>query len=110
MSTGSKLSGQIVDRESKQGVADALVIILKPGISTAEFVKKQQRDMALTSTRTQRDGRFELSELLPVGHSYSLIVVARGYVDEILEEAVRIAPNARPETKLTPIRLDRDQG
>lgn len=108
MSTGSKLSGQIVDRESKKGVGDALVIVLKPGIRTAEFVERQQRDMALTSTRTQRDGRFELPDLLPAGHLYSLIVVARGYADQILEEAVRIAPNARPETKLTPIRLDRD--
>jgi hypothetical protein len=107
MSSTSKVSGRLVDRRTKGGVADALVIILKPGVSTAEFVQKQQRDMALTSTRSDSDGQFVFPDPLPAGQSYSLIVVARGYADEVLEDGVRIAEDAAPEVRLMPIRLDR---
>ena len=103
----SKVSGRIVDRKTKDGIADALIIVLKPGVSTAEFVKQQKREMALSSVRSNQDGRFELPDPLPAGLAYSVIVVARDYADTVLEEAVRIGVDAPAETKLTPIRLDR---
>lgn len=103
----SKVSGRIVDRKTKEGVTGALIIVLKPGVSTADFIKQQKREMALSSVRSAADGRFELPDPLPTGASYSVIVVARDYADTVLEEAVRIGASASTETKLTPIRLDR---
>jgi hypothetical protein len=108
MSTESRVSGRIVDRETKQGINEALIIVLKPGVSTADFIRRQERAMALTSGRSGRDGRFELPDALPAGGTYSLIVVARGYVDMVVEDGLRIAANAGPETKLVPLRLDRE--
>jgi hypothetical protein len=108
MSTGSRVSGRIVDRETKQGINEALIIVLKPGVSTADFIRQQERAMALTSGRSDRDGRFDLPDALPAGGQYSLIVVARGYADAVIEDGLRIATNAGPETKLVPIRLDRE--
>lgn len=107
MTNGSIVSGRIIDGDSKDGIGEALIIVLRPGVSTAEFISKQERSMALTSARTDPDGRFRLSDALPAGR-YSLIVVARGYVDEVLEEGLRVAANAGSETKLIPIRLDRE--
>ncbi|MEZ4515613.1 MAG: hypothetical protein R3C44_01840 [Chloroflexota bacterium] len=106
--SASKVSGQIVDRQSKTGVVGALVIVLKPNVTTAEFIEKQQRDMALSSVRSGGGGEFELPDPLPAGQTYSLIVVARRYVDKVMEGAVRIGADAQPETRLTPIRLDRE--
>lgn len=108
MSMGSMVRGRIVDRATKNGIGEALVIVLKPGVSTADFIRQQDRDMALTSARTDRSGQFRLAEPLPAGGKYSLIVVARGYVDQVLEEGLRIAANAGNTTELVPIRLDRE--
>lgn len=108
MNTGSLVRGRILDRDNKNGVGDALIIILKPGVSTAEFIREQKRDMALTSARTDRYGNFQLGDALPSGDNYSVIVVARGYVDKVLEEGLRIAANAEQTTELAPIRLERE--
>lgn len=101
--TDTELSGQVVDRNSKKGVPDALVIALRPGVRAQAFVQEQRRDMAFTSARTDPQGRFTFPEQLPKGQAYGLIVVARGYRDMAIDSALRVGPNAPEQALISPV-------
>jgi hypothetical protein len=103
--TDSQVSGQIVDARTGRGIAEALVIALRPGVQTKEFIDKQEKEMAYTSTRTDAQGRFSLPDQLPKGQAYGLIVVARGYDDLAIDSALRIGPSAPEQAQLNPIPL-----
>ena len=105
--TDTQISGQIVDKSTGRGVSEALVIALRPGVSVQDFVREQRRDMAYTSARTDRNGRFSFPEQLPKGQAYGLIVVGRGYRDLAIESALRISANAPEHAQLNPIPLVR---
>ena len=101
--TDTEISGSIVDGRTNRGIADALVIALKPGIKAQDFVRKQDQKMAFTYARTDRRGNFTFPQQLPKGQAYSLIVVARGYQDLAVESALRISANAPEQAMLNPI-------
>ena len=103
--TDTQVSGQVVNAASGRGISEALVIALRPGVRTQDFVEQQRRDMAYTSARTDRRGQFKFKEQLPKGQAYGLIVVARGYRDLAIESALRITAQAPEHAKLNPIRL-----
>ncbi len=99
----TEISGQVIDRVSKKGVVGALVIALKPGVSTADFVKKQEREMTFTSTKTDKLGRFTFAKQLPKGQSYGLVVVARGYRDMTVDSALRVSASAPEKVQIYPV-------
>ena len=105
--TDTQVSGQIVDEATGRGISDALVIALKPGVSVQDFLRQQSKDMAYTSTRTDRRGKFAFPEQLLKGHAYGLVVIARGYRDLVVEGALRIGANAPEHAMMNPIPLKR---
>lgn len=106
--TDTEVSGEVMDNRSRRGIPDALVIALKPGVSARAFVRKQDQDMAYTSARTSRGGRFTFPQQLPKGQAYSLVVVARGYQDLAIESALRIGAHAPEQANLGAIGMNRD--
>ena len=104
----TEVSGQVIDKESRRGIRDALVIALKAGVRTSDFVEQQKKEMALTSTRTDRNGRFTFPKQLPKGDAYGLVVVARGYRDMAIENALRISPNAPEKAQIYPVPMIQD--
>jgi hypothetical protein len=105
--TDTEVSGQVVDAASRRGIAEALVIALLPGVRVHDFVREQRKDMAFTSARTNRLGRFTFPKQLPKGQAYGLIVVARGYDDLAIEGALRVSGNAPERAQLDAIPLQR---
>jgi serine protease Do len=103
----SEISGQVVDQASGQGIGNALVIVLKPGISVQQFAAVQSKDMAVTSVRSAGDGSFTLPQQLPKGQAYSLVVVAQGFADLAVDGALRIGPDAPENARISPIPLTR---
>jgi len=103
--TDTEVSGQIVDAASRRGIPGALVIALRPGMRMQDFLREQRRDMAYTSARTNRLGRFTFPKQLPKGQAYGLIVVARGYRDLAIESALRITAKAPEHAQLDAIPL-----
>lgn len=99
----TEVSGQVIDRDTNRGISDALVIALNPGVRTADFIKKQRQDMAYTSTKTDRYGRYTFPKQLPKGQAYSLVVIARGYKDLAVESALRVSPHAPEEAQIQPV-------
>ena len=103
--TDTEISGQVVDARTNRGIAEALVIALKPGVTAQQFVREQRKDMAYTSARTDRSGKFTFPQQLPKGQAYGLVVVARGYRDLAIEGALRITANAPEHAQINPIPL-----
>jgi|GEM_PF-1369415 len=106
--TDTEVSGQVIDRETKSGLAEALVIALKPDVRANDFIREQKREMAYTSTRTDRHGRFTFPIQLPKGQAYSLVVVARGYRDMAIEGALRISPHSPEKAQIFPVPMIKD--
>lgn len=106
--TDSEIAGQIVDGQSGKGIADALVIALKPTVRVADFLKYQNRDMAFTSTRTDAQGRFVFPQQLPKGQAYGLVVVARGYRDLVVESGLRVGPQTPEQAQMSAVVLQRE--
>jgi hypothetical protein len=96
-----------VDGASRRGIGEALVIALRPDVRVQDFLRQQRKDMAYTSARTNRLGRFTFPKQLPKGQAYGLIVVARGYQDLAIEGALRVSGNAPEHAQLDAIPLQR---
>lgn len=103
--TDTELSGTVVDASTGAGIDEALVIALKPGIRTSDFVKMQSPKMAYTSVRTRDGGRFTFPDQLFKGQAYGLVIVARGYQDLAIESALRLDENAPESAELEAIAL-----
>ena len=103
----TELSGGVVDARTGRGVSSALVIALKPGIRVNDFVRTQSPDMAYTSARTNRSGKFTFKKQLPRGQAYGLVVVARGYQDMAIEGGLRLASNIPEKAEMQPIPLQK---
>jgi serine protease Do len=106
--TDTGVSGQIVDAATGRGIPDALVIALRPGVRVQDFVKQQRREMAYTSARTDRDGRFTFPRQLPKGQAYGLAVAGQGYRNLAIQSALRIGADAPEHAQLNPIPLARE--
>ncbi len=104
----TEVGGRIVDATRGRGINNALVIALKPNVRVMDFVKVQNKSMAFTSARTARDGSFTFPTQLPKGAAYSLVVVARGYKDVIVEGGLRIGANAPEKAQINPIGMQKE--
>ncbi|MEM7535241.1 MAG: serine protease [Chloroflexota bacterium] len=103
----TEVSGQVIDRATNKGLAEALVIALKPGIKTADFIRDQKREYAYTSVKTDRRGRYTLPKQLLKGQSYGLVVIARGYRDMAIDGALRINETAPERSQIFPVPMMR---
>jgi S1-C subfamily serine protease len=103
--TDTQVSGVVVDRSTGRGIPNALVIALRPGVQVRDFARKQRKDMAYTSTRTDAQGRFVFPQQLPKGEAYGLVVASEGYRDLGIESALRIGSGAPEHARLNPISL-----
>ncbi|MGB0383697.1 MAG: S1 family peptidase [Ardenticatenaceae bacterium] len=104
----SEISGQIVDERTRRGIQAALVIALKPNVTVREFTRTQDKNMAFTTARTDRQGKFTFPQQLPKGHAYGLLVIARGYRDLAVDSALRVTSTAPEHAQMNPISLRRE--
>ena len=72
-----RLYGFILDADTGRGIPGALFIVLKPGITVAQF---QWSDAEVYSPgEADLNGYYELSKPLVVGETYSMVIGAKGY-------------------------------
>ena len=103
--TDSEISGTLVAASDGQPVSGGVVVVLKPGAPLQRFLENQDRAMVLSSTESDRTGRFTFPEQIPKGQAYSLLAVARGYQPVAVEGALRISARAPEKADLGEIEL-----
>jgi S1-C subfamily serine protease len=75
---GVQINGYVTDAATGRGIRGAVFIVLQPGISVDDFQWTDEE--VYTWAETDRNGYFELPQLLARGECYSMIVAAKGYL------------------------------
>lgn len=75
---GSTVFGRIIDVDSGQPIAGAMVFVLKPGTDPAAWARSPDGTVLVSFGESGADGRFALRALTG-GLSYPVLVVADGY-------------------------------
>jgi len=75
--TDTEISGQVIDRNTKRGIPEILVIVIKPNVKVADFVRQKSKDMAYTSSRTNRSGRSAFPKQIPNGQALDWLCCLR---------------------------------
>jgi hypothetical protein len=83
------VQGTIVDGKTKKAIADAMFIVLNPGVGAQEWVDaKFPTDDVYSAGQTDTKGRFVLSQQLERNVTYTVFVVAKGYQPIVAEDFV----------------------
>ena len=105
--TDAVVSGRLVEASTGRGIADGIVIVLKPGASLRTFMRTQDESLVYTSTRPEQDGDFEFPDQLPKGQAYSLVAAAPGFRPVAVEGALRVGAEAPEQAHLGNLELER---
>lgn len=109
-SGGVTVLGQVVASDNGAPIANAFVIIFKPGVKVAELNKDNLGEKYLTKATTNRNGQFAMEQPIPRGKRFTVIVYADGY-EMLAENAVLSTEDANVPDRYEPwdsIKLDRE--
>jgi hypothetical protein len=101
---GVQVQGRIVDAETGKGIAGVSFIVLKTNYAVRDFTWNMSEALDISLTDSQ--GQFVLDKLLPRGESYSVIVIANGYLP-VTTDSLTIDDKTKSPLDLT-IELNRD--
>ena len=90
---GVRISTHVVDEANEAPVRDALVMVLKPGVSPNTVDMNRLDDQVLSWGRTNSSGEVALKQPVPVPGAYTVMVVARGYEPLIGEGELHLDAN-----------------
>jgi len=90
--TGITITGKVADADTKRGIANATVIILKPGVSTDQFINSSDTEadaLIAAAGTTDSSGTYSTAPGLEAGKTYSALIFASGYTgirgDDVLK-------------------------
>nr|MBA3453172.1 trypsin-like peptidase domain-containing protein [Deltaproteobacteria bacterium] len=90
---GVRLSSKVLDAASEAPVADALVMILKPGVDAKAVDVNRLDDQVLAWGRSNTQGEVQLKQPVPVPGTYTVMVVAGNYEPLIGEGELHLDAN-----------------
>ncbi len=90
---GVRLSSKVLDAATEAPVADALVMILKPGVDAKAVDVNRLDDQVLAWGRSNTQGEVQLKQPVPVPGTYTVMVVARNYEPLIGEGELHLDAN-----------------
>ena len=91
---GIRISTRVVDAANDQPVANALLMVLRPGIGTADIDMNRLDDLVLAWGRSNTDGDVQLKQPVPAPGTYSVLVMARGYDPLVGDNELRLPEDA----------------
>lgn len=103
--TGVTLYGVIYNAYNDKAIAGAQIVILKPGVTVASFLKSQKQTMIASYGETDAEGYFSLSPALERGKTYAVIIVADGYKALAQDKALTITNDMPDSLELEAIGL-----
>lgn len=107
--TDSQVSGRLVDDATRQGIADAAVMVLQANASLQRFLRTQDKSMVFAMAQTSGDGRFTFDKQLPKGQAYSLVALAKNYRLLAVDGALRVSSRAPETADIGEVEMSREQ-
>jgi S1-C subfamily serine protease len=77
-----QMSGTVTDAETGKTIADAIVIVLNPGVLVDDWLDDPTLDDVFTYAETDRRGEYVMPDKLERDVRYEAAVLADGYLDE----------------------------
>jgi len=93
---GIRIFTTVVDDANDTPIANALVMVLKPGIAKAQIDTNRLDDQVIAWGRTNAEGEVRLKQLVPVPGTYTVMVVAPGYERLIGENELHLDAATKP--------------
>ncbi len=90
------LTGVIEDADTGRGVQGAQLFIMRQGLSASQAAADDQvtRSEIIASALSDANGVYQTDVALPVGNTYSVIIIARGYRPIVADDGIEIPQNA----------------
>lgn len=90
------LTGNIVDADTRRGISGAQVFIMKPGLSATDAAADDQvtRSEIIASAVSDNNGTYQTDVAIPVGQTYSVIIIASGYRPIVADDGIDIPQGA----------------
>lgn len=104
------VKGTIANADTGRGVSGAQVFIMKPGISASQAAADDQvtRSEVIASAVTDGSGVYQTDVALPVGQTYSVIIIASGFRPIVADDGMNIPAGAsNPHTINATLRKSR---
>jgi S1-C subfamily serine protease len=92
---GVRIYTTITDDATEAPIRDALVMVLRPGVSTSSIDLNRLDDQAIAWGRTNALGEVRLKQLVPPG-TYTVMVMAQGYEALIGDSELHLDANTPP--------------
>ena len=93
---GVRLSTKVLDAANEAPVRDALVMILRPGVSAAAVDVNRLDDQVLSWGRSNTQGDVQLKQPVPVPGTYTVMVVAKGYEPLVGDSELHLEASTPP--------------
>lgn len=103
MSDGVQIVGTIVDANTGRPISGATFVVLQSGITWDDFTGSE--DEVLEAVKTDRQGRFEMTEFLERGKTYSVGWGAKGY-REVTQDNLEVTDDT-PEVVEAKLKLQK---
>jgi len=103
VSEGVQIVGTIVDANTGNPISGAVFVVLQAGLSWDDFTGSE--DEVLEAVKTDRQGRFEMTELLERGKTYSVGWGAKGY-KEVTQDDLEVTDDT-PDVVEAELKLQR---
>ena len=104
---GISIYGRIIDSFTFDPIPGAAFVVLQSGVSVYDFLNDPQDNMILAYGEADRDGLF-ICDYIPGGGSYSVIVVADGYMPIMEDDAIVLPDGWAEDIDLGDIYLEID--
>lgn len=92
---GTRIYTTVIDDATETAIRDALVMVLRPGVSTSSIDLNRLDDQAIAWGRTNAQGEVRLKQLVPAG-TYTVMVMAQGYEALIGDSELHLDANTPP--------------
>jgi S1-C subfamily serine protease len=93
---GVRISTTVVDNANETPVRDALVMVLKPGVSSGAIDMNRLDDQTIAWGKTNAQGEVRLKQPVPIPGTYTVMVVAPGYEPLIGENELHLDAKTPP--------------
>ena len=98
-------SGRVVDSYTLKPIQGAVFVFLQKGVTIDDFINNPQENMLLSYGETDRNGLFTC-EYVPIGASYSIMVLADGYLPIAEDDGIEIPADWYEDVDLGDIYLE----
>jgi hypothetical protein len=93
---GVRISTMVLDYANETPIGNALLMVLRPGVTKSAVDMNRLDDQALAWGKTNGAGEVRLKQPVPVPGTYAVMVIAPGYEPLIVEGALHLDADTPP--------------